>query len=117
MTGNNHVLVDRYLHSAIAYHDQGRTLTPPVYDDRRIIKADVTIHITCGEDERVRRRLIRGFHIYERPDAEDSSILAYFRGISDFQFRNDVEISSSVQSFCERISEWLTKNVDALRQN
>lgn len=92
-----HAVVDRYIHTPIAYHARGRTFAYPAFAERRLLRADVTIHVTCSTDARSRRKMERGFHLFERATSDDQKIEKYFRTVCDMEFDNDsvLDVASS----------------------
>lgn len=92
---NEIVIVDRYISSTIAYHAEGESFDPPVYDDKSLAKPDSVILIRC--DSKVRRSRIedRGLHIFERPPSNEAAISDYFSKVADIEFVNDKPLSES----------------------
>lgn len=105
------IIVDRYLGSTIAYHDQGRSFEPPAFDASGLRKADITVHVRCGAGERRTRLERRGFHIFERNRSDDGAIEAYFTRTCDFDFSNDEAIDVSAERLTRMLCERLGKHI------
>jgi thymidylate kinase len=92
------VLVDRYLYSTIAYHDQGRSFAAPEFDAKGIRKPDLAIHVRCDPAAREARLKGRGFHIFDRAQSDEPAISRYFSDVCDVEFFNDDPVNDSVAS-------------------
>jgi thymidylate kinase len=112
----DHVVVDRYIHSTIAYHDRGESFTPPAYESEKLMSADLTVHVTCNEAERLRRKQARGFHLFDRVESNEIQINEYLCSVSNFELRNNGNLKTTTNELAFRINEWLSKNVNALRK-
>ncbi len=109
-----HVIVDRYVHSTIAYHTLGRSFLHPCFEQKALINSDLTINVTCDDLVLFARREKRGFHIFERSDTNDGPIKTYFNGHCDAEFVNSEDIESSSRKLAELIGKWFLKNKQSL---
>jgi dTMP kinase len=108
---DQHIILDRYIHSTIAYHSSGTDFVPPQFDGRNLVMPDVVIHITCSERVRTARVLARGFHLFDRVSNDDSAIKTYFASNSDFEHVNIKGVDESAHRLTSRIHARLSKKV------
>lgn len=94
------VIVDRYLSSTIAYHDEGRSFAAPPFDDAAFRQPDVAICVTCPEPLRLERVRRRGLHIYERAIVDEAAIGRFLAERSDVIFVNDGDLDDAVGRLC-----------------
>jgi len=102
-----HIIVDRYIHTPIAYHARGAKFSYPAFEEARLLRADLTIHVTCNATERVQRKEQRGFHLFERAEFDDEKIESYFRAVCDVEFCNE----GSLEESCSRLSRLIAARV------
>lgn len=107
LRGHDHVLVDRYLPSTIAYHDSGRSFVPPAFDVGLLAVPDLIVNVTCPPAKRALRVAGRGHHIYVRPSVDEPAIEAYFAKVADVEFVNDAPFEASVDALVRLIRDRL----------
>jgi len=111
-----HIVVDRYLHSTIAYHDYGGCFVVPPYEEPSLLRADLTVLVTCDPGERQRRKKERGFHLFDRELSNEGAIEVYFRTVVDWEFHNVGDPDKATDDLRDRIRKWLAENVNTLSQ-
>jgi thymidylate kinase len=92
------VIVDRYLHSTIAYHAGGTSFVPPAFDSTGLLIAELTIRIWLQRSERLHRKTSRGFHIFDRNVVDEEAIDSYFAEVCDLSFENNRSLDESVDA-------------------
>ena len=101
------VIVDRYLLSTIAYHDQGRSFDPPPFDASGLFQAALTVNVRCAPELREARLGGRGFNIFERSASDADALAAFFSRECSQEFWNNDGVDVEVGRLVESISCWL----------
>lgn len=105
----NHLVIDRYIDSTIAYHADGVNFTAPAYESSAFLVPDLKIHITCPEQDRLDRMQNRGFHIFDRPKSDEKAIRQYFSENSHTDYENVGDLDQSASKLVDLIDQWFLK--------